>query len=69
MKSNSMPKCPKCIDGGVVRVSEMPNEDSSIFKPLPKGQPETIKVYKCVCGWTQKEIPQPANADPADVLG
>jgi hypothetical protein len=47
----TLPKCPKCADGGNVTLAEAVNEAASVFKPLPDGEREIVREYHCDCGW------------------
>jgi len=59
----SVPACPRCADGGAVLLSEVPNPAGSVFKPLPKGEPETVVVYRCSkCGWSLM-VPESRSKD------
>ena len=53
METMPIPKCPKCADGGHVRVVMVPVTESSVFKPLPEGWKQKAPTYQCRCGWTQ----------------
>jgi hypothetical protein len=43
------PECPRCAGGGKIRLVD-DQEDSGIFKPLPRRPARTL-VYQCSCGW------------------
>lgn len=49
MRELPLPTCPRCADGGHVRLID-DQEDSGIFKPLPVRPARTL-VYQCACGW------------------
>jgi hypothetical protein len=49
MNEVQAPECPRCADGGNVRLIDE-QEDSGIFKPLPARPPRTL-VFQCACGW------------------
>ena len=59
--------CPKCTDGGAVHLVEVPNPATSVFKPLPKGEPVMVTAYKCSkCGWMlEVRDVRPAGNDEA----
>jgi hypothetical protein len=47
----SLPKCPRCPDGGKVELVAGEN-DKTIFKPPPP-QARKMEVFQCkACGWT-----------------
>lgn len=62
----AVPACPKCADGGLVLVADVPNSAASVFTPLPKGEPATVKAYKCSkCGWTLEVRDERPSSQPS----
>jgi hypothetical protein len=57
MQTASLPRCPKCADGGNVKVVKTPNAETAIFKPLPDGWIEASESYECECGWCEPVAP------------
>jgi hypothetical protein len=43
------PECPRCARADTVRLIDE-QEDSGIFKPLPRRPARTL-VFQCTCGW------------------
>jgi len=52
--NDGLSNCPKCADGGKVRLVAVPNPASAVFDPLPKGERATVLIQTCECGWTQE---------------
>ena len=49
MTATDAPACPRCADGGTVRLIDA-QEDASVFYPLPAHP--SAQVYQCTtCGW------------------
>jgi hypothetical protein len=49
MTATDAPACPRCADGGTVKLID-PQEDASVFSPLPAHP--GAQVYQCTtCGW------------------
>ena len=47
------PRCPKCANGGDVRLVYVSTTAQAVFNPLPKGWKDTAPAYQCECGWTE----------------
>jgi predicted RNA-binding Zn-ribbon protein involved in translation (DUF1610 family) len=52
MDTLQLPRCPKCADGGIVRLVEISRTENVVFKPLPEGWRETVHAFQCECGWS-----------------
>jgi hypothetical protein len=47
-------------------VADVPNSAASVFTPLPKGEPATVKAYKCSkCGWTLEVRDERPSSQPS----
>jgi hypothetical protein len=63
MRTISMPRCPRCLDGGNVQRVEVATAAKSMFSPLPEGWQQ--REFRCECGWSEpaddgeREIPAP----------
>ena len=53
METLSFPRCPKCADGGNVRLIQVNSTESPMFSPLPKGWENAVPMFACECGWTE----------------
>ena len=51
MRSISMPRCPRCLDGGNVQLVEVAADANAVFSPLPAGWQK--REFHCECGWSQ----------------
>ena len=50
MRTISMPRCPRCLDGGNVELVDVATEASSVFSRLPEGWQQ--REFRCECGWS-----------------
>jgi hypothetical protein len=51
MQKTSIPRCPRCLDGGSVQLVEVSDDASAVFEPLPEGWKG--REFRCECGWSQ----------------
>ena len=61
MRTLSIPKCPRCLDAGKVKVVEIESQVHSIFKPLPEGWIDAAYEFRCECGWIAELSPDQAE--------
>ena len=50
--ADDIPKCPRCPNGGNVKlVKEATASDERMFTSAP-AQPSKAQLFQCTCGWT-----------------
>ena len=64
MQTASLPRCPKCADGGNVVVAQVCVSEDSIFKPLPSGAEKMVPMFQCDCGWEMPVADVPVEDKP-----